>query len=85
MKFELQTIITSTNFISIDTLVPGRTYYWSMRAVNDFDFCGIQTKLFTLQTKSITDLGQSQSIDEISVYPNPVQIDQSIRVTFGKN
>ena len=84
MKFELQTIITSTNFISIDTLVPGRTYYWSMRAVNDFDFCGIQTKLFTLQTKSITDLGQSQSIDEISVYPNPVQIDQSIRVTFRK-
>jgi hypothetical protein len=65
-------IVTETQVV-LDTLVANAHYYWDVKAVSDFDFCGVESVNNYFKTESIpVGTEETEKSEEIQVYPNPV-------------
>jgi hypothetical protein len=79
-----QQFITSDNFVKIDSLNAGTRYFWKVRAVNNYDFCGAKTKTLTFKTETITATNNFES-STLNVYPNPIQQNELLMISYERN
>ncbi|MEP7195842.1 MAG: T9SS type A sorting domain-containing protein [Saprospiraceae bacterium] len=69
-------VINATN-IEIDSLIPGKTYYWRVIPLNNSDFCSDGSKSFIFTTESLTNI--NPVIEEKNIlYPNPIHKNESM-------
>lgn len=63
-----------TNAALIDSLTPGKDYWWRVRAYNEFVFCGIESSVGTFTTESlpVSVWDQGEPHRTLIISPNPV-------------
>jgi hypothetical protein len=65
--------VLNTNEITVDNLLPGRTYYWRVKAVNRFEFCNPTTGTLSFSTEVLSSVDHEISEEgPIQILPNPV-------------
>lgn len=70
----VKNLMLYTNSAIIDSLTPGKDFWWRVRAYNEFYFCGIQSSAGTFSTEGIpVSVGDHGDVfHRLNVSPNPV-------------
>ncbi|MEO6191285.1 MAG: T9SS type A sorting domain-containing protein, partial [Saprospiraceae bacterium] len=77
-------VIMNNNSIEVDSLIPGKRYYWRVIPLNNFDFCNEGSNHFTFTTEELTNV--SNTIDkEVIVFPNPIKRFNNINIRCRDN
>ncbi len=70
---EFNNVTTSTS-ITVPDLLPGRTYYWRVTAMNTGNTCTrLSSGTFSFATTEPTGIGPTEVLKGVKVYPNPAQ------------
>lgn len=71
--------VLNSNEITVDNLLPGRNYFWRVKAVNRFEFCNPTTGTLSFTTEVLSSTDSEVSGDgKIQIVPNPVSGNEAV-------
>ncbi|MDQ3141733.1 MAG: zinc-dependent metalloprotease [Bacteroidota bacterium] len=77
--------ILNQSFITIDSLYPGKKYFWRVKAINKFEFCHKADLLNTFFTESLSTASEDLIETNITISPNPIKVGHELFVSYGSD
>lgn len=73
-------LVKNNNSMTLTDLVNARTYYWRVRAFNEFSFCAATSTTSRFQTVSTTPTVEIAGKEYFNIYPNVIIPNQSVNI-----
>ncbi len=78
----VKNLVLQSNEVWIDSLTPNANFYWQVKAINDFDFCGATSVVSSFKTDALSDTKDDYSTEHIGLFPNPIDPGAVLQVFF---
>lgn len=79
-SFTTSYLVKNNNSITLTDLANNRTYYWRVRAFNEFSFCSASSTAGRFQTVSTTPTVEIAGKEYFNIYPNVITANQSVNI-----
>jgi hypothetical protein len=74
----------TTNSISLpDTFIIDRTYYWKVRAFNQYSFCTPQSETGQFLTGELSNVNTIAALQSFSIFPNPLSSGNELSISYN--
>lgn len=78
-----EVVTTAENTVSLDNLVNEKTYYWRVKAFNNYSFCGQFSPQLSFETGEVSSANTIEGIEAVSIYPTLIKSGNAITIELN--